>query len=118
MTFNYSYDEETYVTTYTFTKEVAAAGDYYIMIDQCYGNTNMTFTSDGTSGIGSVGTGSSISVNGGTLNINADNADVRVYTVSGAAVVSEKVSGSASFSLDKGIYIVKINNTVKKVIVK
>lgn len=118
MTFNYSYDEETYVTTYTFTKEVAAAGDYYIMIDQCYGNTNMTFTSDGTSGIGSVGTGSSISVNGGTLNINAGNADVRVYTVSGAAVVSEKVSGSASFSLDKGIYIVKINNTVKKVIVK
>lgn len=118
MTFNYSYDEETYVTTYTFTKEVAAAGDYYIMIDQCYGNTNMTFTSDGTSGIGSVGTGSSISVNGGTLNINADNADVRVYTVSGAAVVREKVSGSASFSLDKGIYIVKINNTVKKVIVK
>lgn len=118
MTFNYSYDEETYVTTYTFTKEVAAAGDYYIMIDQCYGNTNMTFTSDGTSGIGSVGTGSSISVNDGTLNINADNADVRVYTVSGAAVVSEKVSGSASFSLDKGIYIVKINNTVKKVIVK
>lgn len=118
MTFNYSYDEETYVTTYTFTKEVAAAGDYYIMIDQCYGNTNMTFTSDGTSGIGSVGTGSSISVNGGTLNINADNADVRVYTVSGAAVVSEKVSGCASFSLDKGIYIVKINNTVKKVIVK
>lgn len=120
MTFNYSYDEETYVTTYTFTKEVAAAGDYYIMIDQCYGygNTNMTFTSDGTSGIGSVGTGFSISVNGGTLNINADNADVRVYTVSGAAVVREKVSGSASFSLDKGIYIVKINNTVKKVIVK
>lgn len=118
MTFNYSYDEETYVTTYTFTKEVAAAGDYYIMIDQCYGNTNMTFTSDGTSGIGSVGTGSSISVNGGTLNINADNAYVRVYTVSGAAVVREKVSGSASFSLDKGIYIVKINNTVKKVIVK
>lgn len=116
MTFNYSYDEETYVTTYTFTKEVAAAGDYYIMIDQCYGN--MTFTSDGTSGIGSVGTGSSISVNGGTLNINADNAYVRVYTVSGAAVVREKVSGSASFSLDKGIYIVKINNTVKKVIVK
>lgn len=118
MTFNYSYDEETYVTTYTFTKEVAAAGDYYIMIDQYYGNTNMTFTSDGTSGIGSVGTGSSISVNGGTLNINADNADVRVYTVSGAAVVREKVSGSASFSLDTGIYIVKINNTVKKVIVK
>lgn len=118
MTFNYSYDEETYVTTYTFTKEVAAAGDYYIMIDQCYGNTNMTLSVDTSSGIGSVDAGTAISLDGNTLNINVDNADVRVYTLSGAAVVSEKVSGNASFSLDKGIYIVKINNTVKKVIVR
>ncbi len=118
MTFNYSYDEKTYVTTYTFTKEVAAAGDYYIMIDQCYGNTNMTFSVDTSSGIGSVDAGTAISLDGNTLNINVDNADVRVYTLSGAAVVSEKVSGNASFSLDKGIYIVKINNTVKKVIVR
>lgn len=118
MTFNYSYDEETYVTTYTFTKEVAAAGDYYIMIDQYYGNTSMTLSVDTSSGIGSVETSSAISLNGNTLNVNVDNADVRVYTLSGATVVSEKVSGSASFSLDKGIYIVKINNTVKKVIVK
>lgn len=118
MTFNYSYDEETYVTTYTFTKEVAAAGDYYIMIDQCYDNTSMTLSVDTSSGIGSVETSSAISLNGNTLNVNVDNADVRVYTLSGATVVSEKVSGSASFSLDKGIYIVKINNTVKKVIVK
>lgn len=118
MSFIYDYDEETYVTTYTFTKDVAAAGDYYIMIDQCYGNTNMTLSVDTSSGIGSVDVGTAISLDGNTLNINVDNADVRVYTLSGAAVVSEKVSGNASFSLDKGIYIVKINNTVKKVIVR
>lgn len=118
MSFIYDYDEETYVTTYTFTKDVAAAGDYYIMIDQCYCNTNMTLSVDTSSGIGSVDAGTAISLDGNTLNINVDNADVRVYTLSGAAVVSEKVSGNASFSLDKGIYIVKINNTVKKVIVR
>lgn len=118
MTFNYDYNEETNVTTYTFTKDVTVAGDYYIMIDQCYGNTNMTLSVETSSGIGSVETSSAISLNGNTLNVNVDNADVRVYTLSGATVVSEKVSGSASFSLDKGIYIVKINNTVKKVIVK
>lgn len=118
MTFNYDYNEETYVTTYTFTKDVTVAGDYYIMIDQCYGNTNMTLSVETSSGIGSVDAGTAISLDGNTLNVNVDNADVRVYTLSGATVVSEKVSGSASFSLDKGIYIVKINNTVKKVIVK
>ena len=118
MTFNYDYNEETYVTTYTFTKDVTVAGDYYIKIDQCYGNTNMTLSVDTSSGIGSVDAGTAISISGNTLNINVDNADVRVYTLSGAAVVSEKVSGNASFSLDKGIYIVKINNTVKKVIVR
>lgn len=118
MTFNSSRDEETYVTTYTFTKDVTVAGDYYIKIDQCYGNANMTLSVETSSGIGSVETSSAISLNGNTLNVNVDNADVRVYTLSGAAVVSEKVSGNASFSLDKGIYIVKINNTVKKVIVR
>lgn len=118
MTFKYDYNEETYVTTYTFTKDVTVAGDYYIMIDQCYGNTNMTLSVETSSGIGSVETSSAISLNGNTLNVNVDNADVRVYTLSGATVVSDKVSGNASFSLDKGIYIVKINNTVKKVIVK
>lgn len=118
MTFNSSRDEETYVTTYTFTKDVTVAGGYYIKIDQCYGNANMTLSVETSSGIGSVETSSAISLNGNTLNINVDNADVRVYTLSGATVVSEKVSGSASFSLDKGIYIVKINNTVKKVIVR
>lgn len=118
MTFNYDYNEETYVTTYTFTKDVTVAGDYYIKIDQCYSNTNMTLSVETSSGIGSVETSSAISLNGNTLNVNVDNADVRVYTLSGATVVSEKVSGSASFSLDKGIYIVKINNTVKKVIVR
>ncbi len=118
MAFNYDYNEETYVTTYTFTKDVTVAGDYYIMIDQCYGNTNMTLSVETSSGIGSVDAGTAISLDGNTLNINVDNADVRVYTLSGAAIVSEKVSGNASFSLDKGIYIVKINNTVKKVIVR
>ena len=118
MAFNYDYNEETYVTTYTFTKDVTVASDYYIMIDQCYGNTNMTLSVETSSGIGSVDAGTAISLDGNTLNVNVDNADVRVYTLSGATVVSEKVSGSASFSLDKGIYIVKINNTVKKVIVR
>lgn len=118
MAFNYDYNEETYVTTYTFTKDVTVAGDYYIMIDQCYGNTNMTLSVETSSGIGSVDAGTAISLDGNTLNINVDNADVRVYTLSGAAIVSEKVSGNASFSLDKGIYIVKIKNTVKKIIVR
>ena len=113
-----SYDPDTYVNTYTFTKDINTAGDYYIKVDNCYGNTNMTFKTDVPSGIGSVETGSSISVNGNTLNVNADNADVKVYTMSGAMVVNERVSGSTSFGLEPGLYIVKVNNTVKKVIVR
>lgn len=113
-----SYDPDTYVNTYTFTKDITTAGDYYIKVDNCYGNTNMTFKTDVPSGIGSVETGSSISVNGNTLNVNADNADVKVYTMSGAMVVNERVSGSTSFGLEPGLYIVKVNNTVKKVIVR
>ncbi len=118
MSYTYNYDPSDYSTTYTWTSDIATAGDYYIMIDQCYGNVNMAFKTDVPSGIGSVETGSSISVSGNTLNVNADNADVKVYTMSGAMVVNERVSGNASFGLEPGLYIVKVNNTVKKVIVR
>ena len=113
-----SYDNETYKTYYVYTKDITVAGEYYMMIDNCYGNTTMTFTTGGISGISGVETGSSVSLSGNSLNVKAADAAVKVYTVSGAQVVNERVSGNASFSLEPGVYIVKVNNTVKKIIVR
>ena len=118
------YDESYVIQSYKADIDIPAAGDYYFKITQATDNglayVILTLTGNTTSGIGSVEAenGQLITVSGNNVNVTADNATVNIYTVSGAAIVSEKVSGNASFSLDKGIYIVKINNTVKKVIVR
>lgn len=118
------YDESNVIQSYKADIDIPAAGDYYFKITQATDNglayVILTLTGNTTSGIGSVEAenGQLITVSGNNVNVTADNATVNIYTVSGAAIVSEKVSGNASFSLDKGIYIVKINNTVKKVIVR
>ena len=118
MMFNTTWNEDYTVMTNTWESTVATAGDYYIMVDQSYGNVNMTLEGTPTSISSAAVDGSSVSVSGNILSVSADNADVKVYTVSGAMVVNETVSGGASFSLDSGIYIVRINDTVKKVIVR
>ena len=102
---------------YVWTANIMTAGDYYFKFEQ---GTAATLTLGGTATSIKDATvdNSTVSVSGGNINVNADNADVKVYTVSGAMVVNEKVSGSASFSLEPGIYIVKINDTVKKVSVR
>lgn len=121
-TYIYFYDwdpsDYTPLDFYTWTSSIVNAGDYYFKFEQGSAGTTLTLSGTATSIDNVAAEGTAISLDGNTLNINVDNADVRVYTLSGAAVVSEKVSGNASFSLDKGIYIVKINNTVKKVIVR
>lgn len=124
LSFNYNYDENWNILSLSTDLNIGTAGDCYFKITGVYGtgtgNVTLTLTDNTTSGIGSVESedGQQITVSGNNVNVTADNATVNIYTISGAAVVSEKVSGNASFSLDKGIYIVKINNTVKKVIVR
>lgn len=103
---------------YTWFAEIVNAGDYYFKFDQ--GNPGTILTLDGTTtSIKDVNTtDSSVSISGHTLNVNAANADIRIYTVSGAMIAAEKVTGSTSFNLEPGIYIVKINNKVNKVAVR
>lgn len=103
---------------YLWTTNIANAGEYYFKFDSGTAGTILTLGGTGT-GINNLNTeNSSVSVCSGTLNVNVDNAEVRIYTVSGAMVAGKRVSGNASFNLEPGIYIVKINNTVTKVAVR
>lgn len=56
---------------------------------------------------------------GGILYISVQNeTDYEIYNVSGVLAESGQISGDASISLPSGIYIVKVNSEVHKVIVK
>ena len=103
---------------YLWTTNIANAGEYYFKFDSGTAGTILTLDGTGT-GINNLDNGkASVSVSSGTLNVSVDNAEVRIYTVSGAMVAGKTVAGDASFNLEPGIYIVRINDTVKKVAVR
>ncbi|MDH6355690.1 hypothetical protein M2132_002036 [Dysgonomonas sp. PH5-45] len=53
-----------------------------------------------------------------TISVEADNVEVSVYNANGQLVASKTVNGSADFSVQAGLYIVKANNQATKVLVK
>ena len=60
----------------------------------------------------------SVTVGDGFVSVTADNAAVTIFSTSGMKVAEAEVSGSRTFNLGRGIYIVKVGNTIKKVAVK
>jgi hypothetical protein len=54
----------------------------------------------------------------GAIKIAADNARVSVYTITGARIAETAVSGEKTVPVARGIYLVKVNNQIAKVIVK
>ena len=70
------------------------------------------------SGVEEIAEAATITVQAGAVVVNAENAMAQVYTVSGQLVNACQVNGEAVIELPAGFYIVKVADTVKKVIVR
>ncbi len=71
-----------------------------------------------TSGVEEIAEAATITVQAGGVVVNAENAMAQVYTVAGQLVNDCRVNGEAVIELPAGFYIVKVADTVKKVIVR
>ena len=114
-----NYDENYQPTNdYTAKLEITEEGEYFFNLMYIYSACKLTIVAPVSDAISRVNVGKTISVADGQLNIEADNADVKVFSLSGAQLFGEQVKGKAQLRLNKGIYLVNVNGETKKVMVK
>lgn len=121
-TSNYTYDYETYETTYALSYTVTEGneGVYLLKLDQSYDNTSATIVIPGIeNAVKSITTQNTVKVQGNIVTVTPENStrtNVEIYDITGKKIEARAIYGTTSFSIEqRGIYIVKINNDVKKI---
>ena len=80
---------------------------------------NVTFTSDPTSSVANIdANGTAIYGTTGAIAINGYTGTASIYGITGQLLKSVPVDGNALINIDGGIYIVRIDGTTAKVLVK
>lgn len=103
----------------TWKTTVTTPGKHYIRVDEAYTGISMTLTGPVSTNIYQMNDmQEGITAGKGYINVSAANKPVAIYNVSGVKVAESNVDGNCTFNLNNGIYIVKVGNLVKKVLVK
>lgn len=117
----YVYDEN-YNGSYDLTYTIETPGRYIMKLEQTYpGGALVTMSANIATGISETGLDAeSVTVGSGciTVTTSAAGANVSVYDLSGKMVKSACVKGQTIFNVEKGLYIVRVNNKAIKVVVK
>ena len=117
---SYVYDEN-YNGSYDLTYTVETPGRYIMKLEQTYpGGALVTMSANIATGISETGfDAESVIVGSGCITVTpAAGANVSVYDLSGKMVKSAYVKGQTTFNVEKGLYIVRVNNKAIKVVVK
>lgn len=117
----YVYDEN-YNGSYNLTYTVETPGKYIMKLEQTNpGGALVTMSANIATGISATGLDAeSVTVGSGCITVtpSAAGANVSVYDLSGKMVKSAYVKGQTTFNVEKGLYIVRVNNKAIKVVVK
>ncbi len=101
-----------------------AEGTYQLSAEMTSADVLITVTykekaePDGIAATSATKNASVFSANGMLVVENAQDNEVTVYTLPGAKLLSEKVNHTLQIALPQGVYIVRINNKVHKVLVQ
>lgn len=117
----YVYDEN-YNGSYNLTYTVETPGKYIMKLEQTNpGGALVTMSANIATGISATGLDAeNVTVGSGCITVtpSAAGANVSVYDLSGKMVKSAYVKGQTTFNVEKGLYIVRVNNKAIKVVVK
>lgn len=117
----YVYDEN-YNGSYNLTYTVETPGKYIMKLEQTNpGGALVTMSANIATGISATGLDAeNVTVGSGCITVtpSAAGANVLVYDLSGKMVKSAYVKGQTTFNVEKGLYIVRVNNKAIKVVVK
>ena len=107
------------ISAYSLKYAIPTAGNYIIKLDGTYNEIVVEVEGVYTS-VEGVMQDSQLLVMGNNITINADNqrTEVIICDITGKIVASQAVYNSATFTLEKGIYIVKIGDKVAKVAIR
>lgn len=110
--------------TNRYSRELeVTAGDVYLVnliLNEAYEGYKVTFTENekSTTAIAPAHNTTTVRLDGRTLNINVNNANVSIYDMAGRKIAAENVSGNRTYSLSAGIYLINIDGNVRKIQVK
>lgn len=117
----YVYDEN-YNGSYNLTYTVETPGKYIMKLEQTNpGGALVTMSANIATGTSATGLDAeNVTVGSGCITVtpSAAGANVSVYDLSGKMVKSAYVKGQTTFNVEKGLYIVRVNNKAIKVVVK
>lgn len=110
-----------YIGSYELSYEVETPGRYIMKLEQ----TNpigavVTVTANIATGISGTGMAAvRISAGAGCISVtpSAEGASVYVYDLTGKLVSSAYIKGQTTFNVEKGLYVVKVDNKAVKVVV-
>lgn len=99
------------------------AGTYTLCVTFSEGENSITLNYLSDTALGIVASKATaettaITAGNGVIAVNANGAEVSVYSLTGARMASARVEGNATFHVGSGTYIVKVGDMVRKVAVK
>lgn len=117
-TSSYSYNYESYTGCYALNYNVTTEGTYLLKLQSSYANTIATIAGTGiVDALKKVSNTNLVRVEGNKIivNPNAQRTNVAIYDITGKTIQSRNIYTTTTFTAERGIYIVKVNDQVIKV---
>lgn len=104
---------------YSLTYNIETSGHYLLKLDGTY-NAITVSVDNKISGVENIEQNSKIRIIGNDIIVTSNNkrTDVAIYDITGKRIAAQAVYDKATFSVESGIYIVKVGEQINKIVIQ